>query len=251
MWRRWTILALTTSVGAFAGAALAADPAKEQKPGEKPKHAAQDNKDKKDKEPTKAAKAPTTQVKDGLTGEYAIMAEELALSDAQKNQLAEKIAAKEAAIKAWNDANRRKQNELKKSVDEAQASKDADKAKEFGNALKQLEGERDAVIAKADAEIDGVLTPDQLQKWEGVRAFRAVSARLKKVELTDAQTQEIKARCVAASTALVNPDRKARMTAMQSLMNSIDKEVLTDAQREKMGLGRADKGKQPPAPKHK
>lgn len=232
---------------------MAAEPAG-NKPGDKPrKEAGQDEKDKKEKDkgPNNAAKAPTTQVKEGLTGEYAIMAEELALSDAQKNQLREKIAAKEAAIKAWSDANRRRQNELKKSADEAQANKDADKAKEFGNALKQLEGERDAVIAKADAEIDAVLTPDQRQKWEGVRAFRAVSARLKKVELTDAQTQEIKARCVAASTALATSDRKARMTAMQSLMNSIDKEVLTDAQREKMGLGRGDKGKPQPAPKHK
>lgn len=251
MWRRRTILALTASIGVFSGSALAAEPSgpKDGKPAEKPKQAARDDNDKKSS--NKALKAPTTQVKDGLTGEYAIMAEELALSDAQKNQLIEKIAAKEAAIKAWTDKNRARQAELKRSADDAQTNKNADKAKEFNTALRQLESERDAVISKADAEIDAVLTPDQLQKWEGIRAFRAVSARLKKVELTDAQTQEIKARCVAASTALATSDRKARMAAMQSLMNSIDKEVLTDAQRDKLGLGRGDKGKQHASPKHK
>lgn len=252
MWRRASLVVFTACVGMIVCPAWAADApsGKDSKPHEKDaggKDARADKKNPQEAKDTKDAKktprAPTTQVKDGLTGDYAVMAEELALSDAQKTQLADKVAAREAAIKAWTDANKAKLADLRKSADEAQANKNADKAKEFNTAIKALEDEREGVIAKADADIEGVLTPDQVQKWQGIRAYRVVTARLRKVDLTEAQQQQIKARCLAASTGLSNPDRKARSVAMQSLMNSIDKEVLTEAQQEKMGLPKGDKNK--------
>jgi len=120
--------------------------------------------------PLLAQDEPAGQPEPVLKGECAAMAQECQATKEQCVQLAEKTDAKEAALKAWDDANRARLQQLKDSLAAAE-DKEAVEAE-----IKALEAARAEVEKKADADILAVLTPDQQTTWQGYKMCQEMMA---------------------------------------------------------------------------
>ena len=106
-----------------------------------------------------------------------------------------------------------------------------------GADLKALETEREAAMAKADADILAVLTPEQKGDWDGAKLYNTTINRYKKVSPTEEQQAKIKAVCKAAAAELAglkDDDKKAKQarTAVPAkVMFAIEEVILTPEQK--------------------
>ncbi|HUX03214.1 MAG: hypothetical protein WBD63_02120 [Phycisphaerae bacterium] len=121
--------------------------------------------------PVLAQDQPAEQPEPVLTGECAVMAQECQATKDQCAQLAEKAAAKTAALEAWDAANGAKLEELNASLATAE-DKEAVQAE-----IQTLEADRAKVEVQADADILSVLTPDQQATWQGYKMCQEMMAK--------------------------------------------------------------------------
>ena len=183
--------------------------------------------------------------KGALRGYYAIMSSVLELSDEQKAQLTEKIKARAAALKAWDE-----DEKGQKLAELLTKAKDADKdaAKEIRKEAAALRKERVELEASHKAKIMDVLTDEQKTKWEGHLLYTQMMRQFKKVGPTEEQEGKIRALCAAkaADAQAADDDAKALRTIRTDLAAAITKDILTDEQRTKLTAK-----KEKPAPKPK
>ncbi|MBT3202185.1 MAG: hypothetical protein HN350_19960 [Phycisphaerales bacterium] len=168
-------------------------------------------------------KARVKKPKSPFRGEYAIMASQLKMTDAQKAQLTEIVKAQSAAKKAYAEAAKPIQTELAA----AKKAGDKTKAKELGAKLKALRGDPKATTAKVMA----ILTPEQKAEWAKFGLYRRVCSKFGRAKLTDEQKTTVRDMCTKSDIKTTG-DRKADAAALKSLTDKIAAEVLTDAQRE-------------------
>jgi len=171
-----------------------------------------------------------------LRGEYAIMANECGLDDAQKEALATALTAKDEAMKAG----REKAGALKKDLAAAKEAGDEEAVKRLGEEMKALKEELGALQTEHRARILACLTPEQRETWEGFIVYRNLMRRYAKAELDDAQKTQVRAMAnEAAKEAMAvqgeeKEARKAKEEIGQRLVTRIEAEVLTVEQKEKM-----------------
>ena len=213
--RHWTGWLL----GLAAAAALAAPVLAEDEGGEEAAPA---------EAPAKAASA--------LRGEYALMASECGLDDAQKAALEAAVVAKEEALKGGKE----KADALKKDLAAAKEAGDEEAVKRLGEEMKALKEELGALQTEHRARILACLTPEQRETWEGFIVYRNLMRRYAKAELDDAQKTQVRAMAnEAAKEAMAvqgeeKEARKAKEEIGQRLVTRIEAEVLTVEQKEKM-----------------
>jgi len=163
---------------------------------------------------------------DALRGEYAIMASQCELTDAQKADLKAKVKDRVEAQKAWMEANGEKSNAFHEAYKKARDD------------LKALEESRRKIETDTMAAILATLTPEQKAKWDGFRVYRTLMGRYKRTDLTEEQRTKIKDLAAAAAgdlAGLRSENKDARNKAREAdkkLRQTIEADVLTAAQRE-------------------
>lgn len=196
----------------------------------------------KPKEPTKTKTADKTPA--GLQGYYMIIAKELGLSDDQKAKLTAAMAERSEAVKKWDEANGAKVKELTAAEAKAKEAKDAEGAKKVSAEIKTLKAGRTAIEDEGKAKFHALLTPDQKTHLQGYNLYVGAMTKFSKAELTD--DQKTKAKTIALETGksvAADTDAKALAKVKNDLAARIDKEVLTDAQREVLAKLAAEKSK--------
>ncbi len=178
--------------------------------------------------PAKAASA--------LRGEYAIMASECGLDDAQKAALEAAVVAKEEALKAGKE----KADALKEDLANAKEAGDEEAVKQIGEEMKTLRARQGAIETQQQAKILGILTSEQRERWEGFCLWRDLMRQYRRAELADEQKAQARALAnqAASETLAVQGDeeeaRKAREAIQKNLRAYIETEILTAEQRKKM-----------------
>jgi hypothetical protein len=170
-----------------------------------------------------AASKPTTKPTSNpvaLRGAYMQMNKVLHFTDEQIAKILDLETQHERAAADWKAANGSKLT----AADEALA-----KAKEAQTAL---DAERKAIDAKFSKLTMDVVTDEQKAQWREFNVVKAVKDRLGKTALTDAQDQKLRAGYVEQSKGLDLSDDKIRAEFTGRLAGWVEKEVLTDAQRE-------------------
>lgn len=175
-----------------------------------------------------AASAPASQP--ALRGEYAILASQAALSEEQRAALAQRVAARQAALEAWDAENGEK---LEETARQARATRDPAAAEPLREQRDALRAQRAALAERHDREVLAVLTPEQRATWEAFRLNRQALRRCAGAELTDEQRAQILSLCQAAIRQAAQTEAPPAYERVQAALNeTIEREVLTDAQRE-------------------
>jgi Spy/CpxP family protein refolding chaperone len=187
------------------------------------------------------------------------MVTECKLTAEQQATLKEKVAAKIAALEAWNKDNAEKLKAAEDAQKATRSGTDDAAKKKAGADLKALQTARDAATAQADEAILAVLTPDQKIAWEGSKLCQATIAKYRKANLTEDQLAKVKSVCLAGAKELAaaqGDDRKAktaRSVVPLKIRFAIDEVILTPEQREAVAppapAPPKDAAAQPEAPK--
>jgi len=186
------------------------------------------------------AEKPEKAEKSALRGEYAIMASVCRMTDAQKAQLEAATKAKSAALAAWEDVNRAKIEDLKKQQADAKEKGDKEARKRVGDEMKALKEQLSALEAEHGAQIAAILTPEQCQAWEGFKLYRGLMWRCRKAELDEGQKAKVRglaneaAKKMLAVTGAGKEAEEARNKIEQELKASVENDVLTAEQKEKI-----------------
>lgn len=181
-----------------------------------------------------ATPAPTTQ-KAELKGEWAIMASQLKFTDEQKDKLTKLIADRDAAVAAWEQANKDKLAKAEADLKAAREAKDEAAAKTAREARQALAADRGKILTKFQEDVQSLLTPEQKTLWAEFTLVRVTKGIMTRhtVKLTDAQEKQIKD--MAAETIKKNPDTKPETDAWKTMREDFTKtvveKVLTDEQR--------------------
>lgn len=191
--------------------------------------------DRPEKPKTKRKKKPAA-TKPALRGAHAIMAKVCELSEEQAGRIAELMAARQKALKAWEEAHAEKNKAARDALKAARDAKDKDAAAKARDELSALRKARDEIVSKSQAEIMAVLTDEQKARWDRYHAVQAVKRRFRTVEFSDEQVKQIEALCAKAEMPDAS-DRKARSAALDRLYAQVSKDVLTDSQRLDIAMG--------------
>jgi hypothetical protein len=208
-----------------------------------------------------AAKAEAKPAEKGetpeLTGEHAVMAREVNLTEKQKKQVAETVAEANEALAAWRQANLAKIESTNASLMKARQAGDREALREALADAQPLFRERHTIQQKYQKKIMDVLTDKQEVQWLGFVLWRTLTGQAKALDLTPEQSDQARALSDAAAKQLLDlpdegeatpADARAAQTIQKDLVDQFVQEVLTDTQRETL-KGRAAGGTPPPAKK--
>ena len=184
--------------------------------------------------PKKADKGqePVKEKGSALRAAHAIMAKVCELSEDQKKEIAKIRDAGVEAAKQWKQDNAEKLKELQESLNKAKEAGDEEAIKKATAELAAVKAQLAAISKKTRAEIMAVLTDEQKAKWHKYSLFTSVKRRFKAANLTDEQIEQIKALCDKTDPNVDLSDDKARLKVLHSLYAQVEKDILTDEQRE-------------------
>jgi Spy/CpxP family protein refolding chaperone len=195
-----------------------------------------------------AGEAPA-KAKSALRGEYAIMASECQFTDAQKAQLEVAVTAKIDSSWTWGGVNRAKIVDLEKQMADAKEKGDKEAQKRVGEEMKALKEQLHALKFEHNAKIAAILTPEQCQVWEGFKLYRALMGRYSKAELDEGQKAKVRvlaneaAKKMLAVTGAGKEAEEAKDKIEKDLEASVENDVLTAEQKEKLNAPKAPKEK--------
>ncbi len=186
--------------------------------------AQEDAKPKKDPKPRSA-----------IRGEYAQLALAAELTEEQKAKLETLAADYQQAQKAWMEANSEKIEQLNTEMKQARDAKDKDAVQRVAGQMKSLREEQMKMKAEHWEKVNALLTPEQQQKWQAFQMKRQMLATFAKADLTDEQKSRIEFLAAdAAKAAAAAEDDQARKAVVDDLKATIQQDVLTAEQREKL-----------------
>ena len=166
-----------------------------------------------------ASKPAGDKPKDGkglLKGEYAFLVKEASLTDDQKTKLEQRVKAYDEAVANWEKENGEKLKDAKAKFKE---SKDAEAKK----TIETLKAAEDQLYTDLWKDINAMLAPEQIQKYEAFKLYRASMQVFAKADLTDAQKQQARELCDAASKEIVAlKDEKEKDAAKKNLHSKIE-----------------------------
>jgi Spy/CpxP family protein refolding chaperone len=196
---------------------------------------------KKEDKPAKPKEGPAKEKKPILMGAHAEMAKACALTEEQQKKIADLNEARQKALKEFEAANAEKLTAAREDLKKATEAKDKDAAKKAQDAIAAINTQRMEIDKKAQADIMAVLTPEQAAKWQEYQVLRTVQMRYRKAELTEEQMGKVKEACSKAIAGVDLKDEKARAEIVKKLSEQVEKDILTDAQREALKPKPAEK----------
>lgn len=182
----------------------------------------------------------------GLKGEYSMLEKEASLTEDQKAKLEQRVKAFEEATANWEKENGEKLKDAQAKVKE---SKDADAKK----IVTDLTAAKEQLRTELWKDIDAMLTPEQLQKYEAFKLYRESMRAFSKADLTDAQKQQARDLCDSSSKDIsALKDEKEIKTAKANLQGKIEA-LLTPEQKAAMAAPKKAPASEPagaPAKEH-
>jgi hypothetical protein len=186
-----------------------------------------------------------------LRGPYAEMARELKLTEEEKAKVAERIAARDAAIRQWEASHKVRFDELSRIIGEAKVRGDKRTVDVNAKEHQALRVERAALAERYEMDILKALPAEKQAAWHGYKAYSSAAHAYRDLKLTDAQDALMRERFLKAGeeirTAMTD---KARGSIVNDTRAAIEAEVLTDEQRAQLERQR-EAGKKPRAMKVK
>ena len=178
-------------------------------------------------------KAPNgdSAAKGRLTGEYAVMAKVLNLTEAKQALLAEMIEACAADAELRQRVNAMKLAQLNRQLAEAGKSDDKDAIKAINRQIKALETEDVSSRAGTMTAVMGLLTSEQKQQWANYSVYRRIAPRFKRADLTEEQDKKVRDLCSARAAAILAKDARGQAEAYKDLAAAIAESILTDEQK--------------------
>ena len=174
-----------------------------------------------------------------LLGEYALIATQAELTDAQKSQLATIAKEGRDAEAHMRAANQERLDRLQKNLAEARRTGDKDSLSSTLQEIMRINSAASKAKKAYEARVLGLLTPEQKTKWAGFVLYREVCRTLPKANLTDDQKVTVRELCDDASLELGDDALKKfgkTVAARRKLRDRIKTEILTDQQRKAMGV---------------
>ena len=172
------------------------------------------------KEKTKAGPAK-------LSGEYAKMADELKLTEAQRTRMAELVQTKEKALDAWDKQYGPKLSDLKKQQTAAESEGKDTLVSRLKAQVQALETARTKVEESGDARIMASLTPEQHTTWESTKLSKDVVTHFKGTRFTDDQMAIVNSLCKDAAQKLASEGAAAsRDKALEQLYALVEARVI-------------------------
>ncbi len=194
-------------------------------------------------EPAETAEAKPTEkgASPELTGEHAVMAREVNLTEKQKKQIAETVAAANEALAEWREANQAKVDAANAALTKARQAGDREALRQALADAQPLFRERQRIQQTYQQKVMEVLTDKQRVQWVGFVLWRTLTGQAEALDLTPDQSDQARALSDAAAKKLLNlgegeeasqADAQAARTIQQKLVNDFVEDVLTDPQRE-------------------
>ena len=163
---------------------------------------------------------------------------ECKIPEAQQAGLKAKIAAREAALTAWDTANAEKVQAAEAAAKEARGKQDADAKKRTAGEVRALKTARDESAAEATQALFATLTDTQKAAWATYELYQSTVARFRRIDLTEDQQAKIKLACGVAAKEIGALDSndgkagKAEKAILAKLRWAVEVMVLTAEQRE-------------------
>jgi hypothetical protein len=198
-----------------------------------------------EKPKTPAGEKAPAKAKAGLQGYYAIISKELGLSDEQKKKLEEIVAARDAALKTWDDANASKVTELTAAQAKAKEAKDTEAARKAASDLRAARRPRTAIEDDYRKQWQALLTADQATHLRGYNLYTGVATRFAKADLTDEQKGKVKTLALEAGKTTTPGMKPAELAKVRDdLAGKVEKDILTQTQRDTLAKLDAEKAKE-------
>lgn len=160
-------------------------------------------------------------------GGYAEIATDM--TPEQRAKLESLMDQKKAALGEFDTAHSARKAELEKSV---RATSDKTERGAMNKELGVLKQQRAGIDKDYKDKIEAIMTPAQKAEWAGRGIYSGLLRTYRAADLTGAQKDEIKKRCLADGEKLAAADAKQQEEIKQSLRVSIESEVLTAPQRD-------------------
>jgi hypothetical protein len=159
------------------------------------------------------------------TNEYAIMVQQLSMSDDEKPKVQEKVNAMNAELAAFLQNN----PIAKEGLDAVQGP--------IAAQVLKLEDDYMAIALTHQLKIDGDLGTDEKIQWEGYKLHRSIDPRLVPVSLTDVQNDKVKALIGDTAKAITTlTDGKDISVYTGRAYRKIISDVLTETQVAKLAI---------------
>jgi len=173
----------------------------------------------------------------GLKGENAAMVKVLDLTADQQARIKEKEQTLAETLKTWDANNKERLDNLTTELKAAKQARDKAAIKKAGADLDAVKSERDALKKAGQKDILALLTPEQQQAWTLYRFQQGMLKRFTGAKLTDeqvAKVKELSANALKEFNALPDNEKKGRRKVNETLVKTIQEQVLTGEQREAM-----------------
>ena len=144
-----------------------------------------------------------------LSGEYAKVADELGVSDAQKRRIAEAAQAKDKALATWDKQYGKRLDDLKRKQSEGGSAS-------ITTQIEATEKARARVEAAGHARVMACLTPEQRATWEAKTLYEDVMKQVRTSRRSGEHTAAIQNLCRQAAEKLASdrsPDARDRILA--------------------------------------
>jgi Spy/CpxP family protein refolding chaperone len=162
------------------------------------------------------------------------MFKDVGLSEEQVKKINELAEARNKAMQDFQKANADKMKEIQTAMMEASKNKDEDGVRRAREDMQKLYAPMSELQKKTQEDIMSVLTAEQKAKWQEAQDVNRVIWRFWAAKLTEEQKAKIKTLVAEAMLGVDREDRKALSEATAKASAQVEKEVLTDEQREAM-----------------
>jgi hypothetical protein len=192
---------------------------------------------------TAEAKPAETPVSSELTGEHALMAREVGMTEDQQQQVVKIVSDANLALSEWRATNKKKIDEANEALGEARRAGDRDALQRALANAQPLFRERFAIQRRYQQKIMDVLTEKQRVQWVGFVLWRTLTGQAQALDLTPEQSDQARAMSDAAAKKLValpdgeaasEAETQAARTIQRTLVEEFVEQVLTEAQRESL-----------------
>lgn len=168
-----------------------------------------------------------------VRGYYAIVANEIKLTDDQKSKLEAALKARAEARADWEENHGDKDKQLSDAIKAAKKAKEKDKAKALSDEQKKLRADRDKPEANFKSAFNSLLTAKQRTHLAGFSLYIGTMQRLSKAKLTDEQKAKAKSMALDMGADVPNgDDSKVDKEFRAAFAEKVAQAVLTAEQRE-------------------
>jgi len=190
--------------------------------------------------PAEKAEAAEKNATPELTGEHAVMAQEVDLTEKQKAQVAETVAEANKALAEWREANKAKIEAANAALAQARQAGDRQALQQALVEAQPLFRERQRLQQTYQQKVMEILTDAQRVKWVGFVLWRTLTQQAKSLDLTAEQSDQARALSNTAAEKLLalgeseeatEADAQTARNIQQKLVNDFVEDVLTDPQR--------------------